>query len=80
MVVQVMKKNYVGIDISKEKYQRQEDIKCFQQMNNTQEVLNVKVWLFFYWTIITTRLNAINPTIFIYINGAESEKGIKYSY
>lgn len=47
MVVQVMKKNYVGIDISKEKYQRQEDIKCFQQMNNTQEVLNVKVWLFF---------------------------------
>lgn len=47
MVVQVMKKNHVGIDISKEKCQRQENIKCFQQMNNTQEVLNVKVRLFF---------------------------------
>lgn len=62
MVVQVMKKNHVGIDISKEKCQRQENIKCFQQMNNTQEVLNVKVRLFFYWAIISTRLKAINPT------------------
>ena len=33
-------------------------------MNNTQEVLNVKVWLFFYWAIITTRLKAINPTFY----------------